>query len=95
MGGRLRDFRSEHTKNTPPTQELELLMKELDCAGDWCVVDYRCIPSDTVSFWLLPPANEVWGKVMFLHLCVILSQGGLHRGGRVGRPSLGTAGYCQ
>ena len=21
---------------------------------------------------LLPPANEVWGKVMFLHLCVIL-----------------------
>ena len=23
-------------------------------------------------FVLLPPANEVWGKVMFLHLCVIL-----------------------
>ena len=27
-----------------------------------------------VSF--LPPANEVWGKVMFLHLCVILFTGG-------------------
>ena len=25
----------------------------------------------------LPPANEVWGKVMFLHLCVILFTGGL------------------
>ena len=24
----------------------------------------------------LPPANEVWGKVMFLHLCVILFTGG-------------------
>ena len=35
----------------------------------------------------LPPANEVWGKVLFLHLCVILfwgggfaSSGGLHLG---------------
>ena len=25
---------------------------------------------------LLPPANEVWGKVMFLHLSVILFTGG-------------------
>ena len=25
----------------------------------------------------LLPANEVWGKVMFLHLCVILFRGGL------------------
>ena len=25
---------------------------------------------------LLPPANEVWGKVMFLHMSVILSTGG-------------------
>ena len=24
----------------------------------------------------LPPANEVWGKVIFLHVCVILSTGG-------------------
>ena len=25
---------------------------------------------------LLPPVNEVWGKVMFLHMSVILSTGG-------------------
>ena len=25
----------------------------------------------------LPPANEVWGKVIFLHVCVILSTGGV------------------
>ena len=25
---------------------------------------------------LLPPANEVWGKVIFLHVSVILSTGG-------------------
>ena len=24
---------------------------------------------------LLPPPNEVWGKVIFLHVCVILSMG--------------------
>ena len=29
----------------------------------------------TVSMFL-PPAKEVWGKVMFLHLCVILFTGG-------------------
>ena len=29
-----------------------------------------------VQKWSLPPANEVWGKVMFLHLCVILFMGG-------------------
>ena len=28
------------------------------------------------SDWVLPPANEVWGKVMFLHLCVSLFTGG-------------------
>ena len=28
-------------------------------------------------FWLLPPANEVWGKVIFLHLSVILFTGGV------------------
>ena len=27
---------------------------------------------------LLPPANEVWGKVIFLHLFVILFTGGVH-----------------
>ena len=48
--------------------------------------------------FILPPANEVWGTVMFLHLCVILfggwlpsmqhgshDEGGLHPGG-LGRP---------
>ena len=29
------------------------------------------------KFLFLPPANEVWGKVVFLHLCVILFTGGL------------------
>ena len=29
-----------------------------------------------VTQCFLPPANEVWGKVMFLHLCVILFTGG-------------------
>ena len=33
-----------------------------------------------VAVWLwltlLPPVNEVWGKVIFLHLCVILFNGG-------------------
>ena len=28
------------------------------------------------SYGLLPPANEVWGKVIFLHLSVILFTGG-------------------
>ena len=34
-----------------------------------------------VYFSLLPPANEVWGKVMSLHLCVILYTGGVCPGG--------------
>ena len=29
-----------------------------------------------LSGWLLPPANEVWGKVIFLHQFVILFTGG-------------------
>ena len=31
---------------------------------------------------LLPPANEVWGKVMFLHLFVSHSVDSGHRSGR-------------
>ena len=27
--------------------------------------------------WFLPPANEVWGKVIFLHMSVILFTGGV------------------
>ena len=36
----------------------------------------------------LRPANEVWGKVMFLHLfdSHSLQRGGLHPGGGLGRP---------
>ena len=37
------------------------------------------------SYWsafLLPPANELWGKVIFLHLFVIHSQGGMRGWGR-------------
>ena len=33
---------------------------------------------------LLPPANKVWGKVIFLHMCVILSTGGSMCGCRGG-----------
>ena len=29
---------------------------------------------------LLPPANEVWGKVMFLHLSICLGEGGVSVG---------------
>ena len=43
------------------------------------------------SMWLLPPANEVWGKVIFLHLCVILFTGG---GGLPPGGSLPPGGVC-
>ena len=36
----------------------------------------------------LPPANEVWGKVIFLHLFVILFTGG-QPGPRAGVPGAG------
>ena len=48
-----------------------------------------------IQKWLLPPANEVWGKVIFLHLSVILFIGGsasvhagrpLYQGGPPGDP---------
>ena len=55
--------------------------------------------------FLLPPANEVWGKVMLLHLCVILFTGGglppweSASRGLVGQnpppPQLDTTGYGQ
>ena len=42
--------------------------------SNWSVrVD--CKNSENPAF-LLPPANEVCGKVIFLHVCVILSTGG-------------------
>ena len=58
----------------------------------------------------LPPANEVWGKVMFLHLCVILFTGegvasqyasqvtwpgwGLHPGGSASGGSASRGGWA-
>ena len=39
-----------------------------------CTVPFAWVVSSFRT--LLPPANEVWGKVIFLHLCVILFTGG-------------------
>ena len=46
------------------------------------------IPASTSHISLLPPANEVWGKVIFLHLSVILftGGGGVLRGSAWSRP---------
>ena len=42
----------------------------------------------SLELLFLPPANEVWGKIMFLHLCVILfTVGG---GGEVSVPACTT-----
>ena len=52
--------------------------------GDSCArVNIQTLPKNTFGdVWFLSPANEVWGKVMFLHLCDILFTGGdLHPGG--------------
>ena len=54
--------------------------------GDVCQghPPYRENPKKYMAlyFWkvLLPPANEVWGKVIFLHLFVILFTGGEYLG---------------
>ena len=47
------------------------------------------------NFSLLTAANEVWCKVMFLHMCVILFTGGcLHPRGEVGQiPPSDITGY--
>ena len=38
--------------------------------------DERLCKAEYCTCILLPPANEVWGKVMFVHVSVILSMGG-------------------
>ena len=48
--------------------------------------------NQNVQKWSLPPANEVWGKVMFLHLCVILFMGGA---GSAHPPPIGRLGGGQ
>ena len=40
------------------------------------IVDFFHIHTKLAMMALLPPANEVWGKVICLHLSVILSTGG-------------------
>ena len=45
------------------------MQKTTGCCKATALV-YHCIP-----FAQLPPANEVWGKVIFLHLSVILFTG--------------------
>ena len=49
----------------------------------------------SLSHALLPPANEVWGKVIFLHLSVILFTGGVScpGGGEGSGPGGGEGGY--
>ena len=45
------------------------------CVQNWAHLREKSI--DLALLWLLlPPANEVWGKVIFLHLFVILFTGG-------------------
>ena len=50
---------------------------------------HRTYPDNNLVLSFLPPANEVWGKVMFLHLCVILFKGGFASGKRGLRPGSG------
>ena len=53
---------------------------------DHCSTIYcgsHCSASDWYRGWSLPPANEFWGKLIFLQACVIPSvqrRGGLHPG---------------
>ena len=41
---------------------------------------------ETIFMQFLPPANEVWGKVMFLQASVILLTGGVWSWGYAGPP---------
>ena len=55
-----------------------------------------CTSTEWVCNLFLPPANEVWGKVMFLHVSVILSPegGGLHPEGVCIQGRLPTGGFA-
>ena len=48
-------------------------------SSHWDIIFLGALYTLVSCFWgfLLPPANEVWGKVMFWHLCVSLFTGGL------------------
>ena len=56
----------------------------------------RFFPRSSSQWPWLPPANEVWGKVIFSPACVILfmGEGGLHLGGRT-PPNRLLRGYDQ
>ena len=51
------------------------LVKSLSSA-DYLILPVADLPDKLSTYSLLLPANEVWGKVMFLHLSVILFTGG-------------------
>ena len=54
-----------------------LLMKLVRFSLQWRIQVFPGAPTPGGSAnLLLPPANVVWGKVMFLHMSVILSTGG-------------------
>ena len=71
--------------------------------SDWWTqtesVSARC--SETIGgtcclVYFLPPTNEVWGKVMFLHLCVTLSPSPRRQTwGRLGRPPSPMQTHCR
>ena len=44
---------------------------------------FRCLSSSFIEMTLLPPANEVWGKVIFSEACV---KNSVNRGTGVGIP---------
>ena len=50
--------------------------------GQDCASPVPCTTSGPYDYHVLPPANEVWGKVIFLHLSVILFTGGVPGPGR-------------
>ena len=55
--------------------------------------------ADLGAQWTRPPANEVWGKIIFSQASVILSSGGgggsASKGGGVMQTSPSTMGYGQ
>ena len=63
----------------PPVLPLPTPSSVQGSPGGWLLKHIQWTSGRHASYWnafLLPPANEVWAKVMFLHLCVILFTGG-------------------